>query len=90
MTRKGAYQFLAEAAEQSSENIMRTFQQPGQTTISNTDMVEIATKVATDSIVALLEKTGVLNFEDWWQAFLQFFSELFNILRIVIGVFLSL
>jgi hypothetical protein len=27
-------------------------------------MVEIATKVATDSIVALLEKTGVLNFED--------------------------
>lgn len=43
---------------------MRTFQQSGQTTISNTDMVEIATKVATDSIVALLEKTGVLNFED--------------------------
>ena len=90
MTRKGAYQFLAEAAEQSSENIMRTFQQSEQTTISNTNMVEIATKVATDSTVALLEKIGVLNFEDWWQAFLQFFSELFNILRIVIGVFLSL
>ena len=64
MTRKGAYQFLAEAAEQSSENIMRTFQQSEQTTISNTNMVEIATKVATDSIVALLDKTGVLNFED--------------------------
>ena len=64
MTRKGAYQFLAEAAEQSSENIMRTFQQSEQTTISNTNMVEIATKVATDSIVALLEKIGVLNFED--------------------------
>ena len=64
MTRKGAYQFLADAGEQSSENIMRTFQQSGQTTISNTAMVEIATKVATDSIVALLEKTGVLNFED--------------------------
>lgn len=46
MTRKEAYQFLAEAAEQSSENIMRTFQQSEQTTISNTDMVEIATKVA--------------------------------------------
>lgn len=64
MTRKGAYQFLAEAAEQSSENIMTTFQQSEQTTISNTNMVEIATKVATDSIVALLEKIGVLNFED--------------------------
>ena len=64
MTRKRAYQFLAKAAEQSSENITRTFQQSGQTTISNTDMVEIATKVATDSIVALLEKAGVLNFED--------------------------
>ena len=64
MTRKRAYQFLAKAAEQSSENIMRTFQQSGQTTISNTYMVEIATKVATDSIVALLEKAGVLNFED--------------------------
>ena len=64
MTRKGAYQFLAEAAEQSSENIMRPFQPSEQTTTSNPNMVEIATKVATDSIVALLEKIGVLNFED--------------------------
>ena len=63
MTRKEAYQFLAETAEQSSENIMKTFQQP-ETTISNIDMVGIAAKIATDSIVALLEKTGVLNFED--------------------------